>query len=298
MAQSNSIAGTMKTSFHIPEIATGAILMIVAFIIIIGGIKSIGRVASKLIPFMGVSYLLVCLGILAMNASGIPSAFGQIFGGAFGTTAAIGGFTGAVITQVISQGVARGLFSNEAGQGSAPIAHAAAKTKDPVQQATIAMLGTFIDTIVICTMTALVITITGVYSDAEFALLRESKDGAALTAEAFRTSVSWFPIILSLSVVLFAYSTMISWSYYGERCWTYVFGEKFTLFYKIMFIAFIVIGSITSASTILDFSDLLLLSMALPNFIGLYLLHGKVKTALTEYRAKLKSGELDREVQS
>jgi len=271
----------------------GVAMAIAVGAVIIGGIRRIATAAEAIVPTMVIVYVATCMWIILTNVSAVPEAFSVIWNGAFSLEAGFGALIG-----VIVQGFKRAAFSSEAGIGSAAIAHSAASVKYPVRQGLVALYEPFIDTIVICTMTALVITITGVYSNAEFEALRVAKDGAALTAEAFRTSVSWFPIILSLSVVLFAYSTMISWSYYGERCWTYVFGEKFTLFYKIMFIAFIVIGSITSASSILDFSDLLLLSMALPNFIGLYLLHGKVKTALAEYRAKLKSGELDREVQN
>ncbi len=270
----------------------GVAMAIAVGLVIIGGIRRIATAAEAIVPTMVIVYVSTCMWIILSNVSAVPEAVSVIWNGAFSLEAGFGALVG-----VIVQGFKRAAFSSEAGIGSAAIAHSAANVKYPVRQGLVALYEPFIDTIVICTMTALVIVITGVYNGPEFAVLREAKDGAALTAEAFRTSVSWFPIILSISVVLFAYSTMISWSYYGERCWTYVFGENFTLFYRLMFIAFIVIGSITSASSILDFSDLLLLSMALPNFIGLYLLHGKVKTALTDYQAKLKSGELDKEVQ-
>ena len=270
----------------------GVAMAIAVGMVIIGGIRRIAIAAEAIVPTMVMIYVATCMWIILTNVAAVPEAFSVIWNGAFSMEAGFGALVG-----VIVQGFKRAAFSSEAGMGSAAIAHSAASVKYPVRQGLVALYEPFIDTIIICTMTALVITITGVYSGDEFAALREAKDGAALTAEAFRTSVSWFPIILSISVILFAYSTMISWSYYGERCWTYVFGEKFTLFYKVIFIAFIIIGSVTSASSILDFSDLLFLSMAFPNFIGLYLLHGKVKTALAEYRAKLKSGELDREVQ-
>ena len=160
----------------------------------------------------------------------------------------------------------------------------------------VALYEPFIDTIVICTMTALVIVTTGVYApDGEFANLVADRQGAALTSAAFGTVISWFPVLLSFSIVLFAFSTMISWSYYGERSWTYLFGEKYTLMYKLIFVSFTVMASVTSASAILDFSDLLILSMALPNLIGLYMLQGDVSSNLKEYLAKWKSGELDRE---
>jgi AGCS family alanine or glycine:cation symporter len=168
--------------------------------------------------------------------------------------------------------------------------------KYPVRQGMVALYEPFIDTIIICTMTALVIIITGVYNDPATLALREASKGAALTSVAFGSQVSWFPVILTLCVVLFAYSTMISWSYYGERCWTYLFGERASLVYRVLFLAFIVVASIASAANMLDFTDLLVLAMAFPNLIGLYLLSGKVRSMLTDYQNKLRSGELDREV--
>ena len=158
----------------------------------------------------------------------------------------------------------------------------------------VALLEPFIDTVVICTMTALVIIITGVYSAPEHAQLVQQNQGAALTSAAFGQVISWFPIVLSISVVLFAYSTMISWSYYGERCWSFMFGEKAALAYRIMFVMFVVIGSVTSASNILDFSDLMLLSMAFPNLLALYVLHNRVRESLIEYINKLRTGEFER----
>ncbi len=271
----------------------GIVLAFAVGIVIIGGIKRIANAAEAIVPTMVIIYIGTCIWIILSNMSAIPEAFATIWHGAFTLDAGIGALVG-----VIVQGFKRAAFSSEAGIGSAAIAHSAATVKYPVRQGLVALYEPFIDTIVICTMTALVITITGVYDsvDPSIVAIREAKEGAALTAEAFRSTISWFPIILSISIVLFAYSTMISWSYYGERCWTYIFGENFTLVYRLTFIGFIVLASVSSASSILDFSDLLILTMAFPNFIGLYLLHGKVKTALADYRAKLKSGELDREV--
>jgi len=222
----------------------------------------------------------------------MPGAFGKIITEAFTPATGRGGLIG-----VLVQGFKRAAFSSEAGIGSAAIAHATAKVKYPVRQGIVALMEPFIDTIVICTMTALVIIITGVYNSPETAEFVANRAGAGLTAAAFGSAISWFPIILSVSVVLFAYSTMISWSYYGERCWTYMFGESSTMAYRIIFIIFVVFGSVTSASNILDFSDLLILAMAFPNFIGLYMLHGKVRDALSIYLSKLKSGELGREAQ-
>lgn len=269
----------------------GLIMASLVGVVIIGGIRRIAHTAEAIVPTMVTIYVLACLWIILSNASAIPDAFGKIITEAFTPAAGMGGLIG-----VLVQGFKRAAFSSEAGIGSAAIAHATAKVKYPVRQGIVALMEPFIDTIVICTMTALVIIITGVYNSPETAHLVANKEGAALTSAAFEQSISWFPIVLSLSVVLFAFSTMIAWSYYGERCWTYLFGESSTMAYRIIFVIFVVLGSITSASNILDFSDLLILAMAFPNFIGLYMLHGKVREALASYLAKLKSGELDREV--
>lgn len=270
----------------------GLVMATLVAVVIIGGIRRIAHTAEAIVPTMVTIYVLACLWIIITNASAIPDAFGKIITEAFTPAAGMGGLIG-----VLVQGFKRAAFSSEAGIGSAAIAHATARVKYPVRQGIVALMEPFIDTIVICTMTALVIIITGVYNSPETAELVANKEGAGLTSVAFEQSISWFPIVLSLSVVLFAYSTMISWSYYGERCWTYLFGESSTMAYRIIFVIFVVLGSVTSASNILDFSDLLILAMALPNFIGLYMLHGKVREALASYLAKLKSGELDREVQ-
>lgn len=259
-------------------------------VVIIGGIRRIAHAAEAIVPTMVIIYLSACIWIILSNISAIPEAFSVIWNGAFSLEAGFGALIG-----VIVQGFKRAAFSSEAGIGSAAIAHSAASVKYPVRQGFVALYEPFIDTIVICTMTALVIVITGVYNAPEHAAIVEAKQGAALTAAAFGSVISWFPMILSVSVVLFAYSTMISWSYYGERCWTYVFGEKFSMVYRVIFLVFIVLASFVSAGNILDFSDLLILAMAFPNFIALYLLQGKVSDALKEYLARLKSGDLDRE---
>lgn len=269
----------------------GMIMAGLVGIVIIGGIRRIAHVAEALVPTMITIYLLAAVWIILSDLSSVPAAFAAILHGAFSLEAGLGGLIG-----VLVQGFKRAAFSSEAGIGSAAIAHATARTPYPVRQGIVALLEPFIDTIVICTMTALVIIMTGVYNAPEHAALVEGSQGAALTSVAFGSVISWFPIVLSLCVVLFAYSTMISWSYYGERCWSFMFGERGSLIYKIVFVVFIVIGSTTSASNILDFSDLLILAMAFPNFIALYMFSGKVKGMLDEYMAKLKSGELDAEV--
>lgn len=270
----------------------GVVMATLVGFVIIGGIRRIAHTAEAIVPTMVVIYVLACLWIILTNITLIPDAVGKIITEAFSPAAGVGGLIG-----VLVQGFKRAAFSSEAGIGSAAIAHAAAKVKYPVRQGIVALMEPFIDTIVICTMTALVIIITGVYNSPETATLVVNREGAALTAIAFGSAISWFPIILSISVVLFAFSTMIAWSYYGERCWTYLFGEQSAMAYRIIFIIFVVLGAITSASNILDFSDLLILAMAFPNFIGLYVLHGKVREALSSYLAKLKAGEFEREVQ-
>jgi len=269
----------------------GVVMGLMVGVVIIGGIRRIAHTAEAIVPLMVLIYLLACLWIIIGHASEVPKVIGLIFSKAFSLEAGLGGLIG-----VLVQGFKRAAFSSEAGIGSAAIAHATARVKYPVRQGIVALMEPFIDTVVICTMTALVILLTGVYADAQYTPLIEANKGAALTSAAFGMVISWFPIVLSVSVVLFAYSTMIAWSYYGERCWTYMFGEKSSLAYRIIFVIFVVIGSMTSATNILEFSDLLILAMAFPNFIGLYLLHGKVREALAEYMFRLRTGELDREV--
>jgi alanine or glycine:cation symporter, AGCS family len=275
---------------HYP-IAYGILMGIAAGLVIIGGLKRIAHVAEAVVPTMIILYLSACLWIIGSNAELVPAMLGKIVTEAFSPIAVAGGMVG-----VLVQGFKRAVFSSEAGLGSAAIAHSTASVKYPIRQGLVALYEPFIDTVVICTMTALVIVITGVYSAPEFESLRAASQGAALTAAAFATVSSWFPIILAVSVVLFAYSTMISWSYYGERCWVYVFGERYSMLYKLMFVGFSVIASIASAANLVDFTDLLVLAMAFPNLIGLYVLSGKVRAALTQYQTKLASGELDAEV--
>lgn len=272
-------------------IAYGVLMAFLVGIVIIGGIRRIAHTAEAVVPAMILIYLSACLWIVVSHAADIPAALGKIVTEAFTPMAVTGGMVG-----VIVQGFKRAVFSSEAGLGSAAIAHSAASVKYPVRQGMVALYEPFIDTIVICTMTALVIVLTGVYNDPATAAIREAKNGAALTGIAFAQVSGWFPAILAVSVFLFAYSTMISWSYYGERCWSYLFGERSAIVYRLVFIVFIVLASVVSASNLLDFTDLLVLAMAFPNLIGLYLLSGKVKSALDEYISKLSRGELESEV--
>ncbi len=271
-------------------IAYGIFMAIAVGLVIIGGLRRIALVAEAVVPTMVIIYLGACIWIIGSHAALVPEALSKIFFEAFSPIAVAGGMVG-----VLVQGFKRAVFSSEAGLGSAAIAHSTASVKYPVRQGLVALYEPFIDTVVICTMTALVIVVTGVYNAPEYEAIRAASQGATLTSAAFATVSDWFPAILALSVFLFAYSTAISWSYYGERCWVYVFGERYSILYKAIFIGFVLIASLVSASALVDFTDLLVLSMAFPNLIGLYVLSGKVKAALAEYEGKLASGELDRE---
>jgi len=250
-------------------------------IVILGGIKRIASTAEKIVPVMCGIYLLVSVYILLSHFTEIPAAFASIFTGAFSPEAGYGGFVGVLVV-----GFQRAAFSNEAGVGSSPIAHAAATSDHPVREGVVALLEPFIDTVVVCTVTALVIIITGAYNDPQYETIRAAKEGAALTSEAFGSVISWFPLVLSVAVCLFAYSTIISWSYYGERCWVYLFGDKYSVVYKVLLLVVIFCGAITSATNILEFGDLMILSMAFPNVLGLYFLSGRVRASLDDYRAK------------
>jgi AGCS family alanine or glycine:cation symporter len=237
-------------------------------------------------------YILASLWILITNYEKIPDALILIFTQAFAPEAAFGGIIGVMV-----QGFQRAAFSSEAGIGSSPVAHAPAKVKYPVRQGMVALYEPFIDTVIVCTMTALVIIITGVYDPANgYGALIEAKQGAALTSAAYGTVISWFPIILSISITLFAFSTMISWSYYGERAWVYLFGIKYSLVFKLIFLFLTIIASVVSTDLLVDFSTMLFLVMAFPNILGLFILSGDVRMYLDDYLNKLKSGELDREI--
>ncbi len=271
----------------------GLVLSIITGMVIIGGVKSIANVTEKIVPLMVIIYVGASLYILMVNFSSIPDAFMLIFKEAFAPTAVAGGVVGVMV-----QGFKRASFSSESGVGSAPIAHAPAKVKYPVRQGMVALYEPFIDTVIICTMTALVLVITGVYSGGTDTLnaIIEAKQGAALTSAAYGTVISWFPIILTISVTLFAFSTMISWSYYGERAWVYLFGTKSSIIFKLIFLVVIVLSSLVEKlGPLVDLTDLLFLSMALPNIIGLYILKDDVRNALKEYTRKLKDGALEEE---
>lgn len=265
----------------------GLLMTALVGIVIIGGIRRIASVADKIVPAMCGFYVLACLYILIADAAAVPHALALIVSEAFSPQAAFGGFVGVLVT-----GFKRAAFSNEAGIGSAAIAHSAAKVKYSVEEGIVALLEPFIDTVIVCTMTALVIVTTGAYNDPVNAQLVATNNGAALTSQAFGSVVSWFPYMLSVAVFLFAYSTMISWSYYGERCWVWVFGDRSSMAYRVVFLIFVFLGSQITATNILDFSDLMILGMAFPNILGVVLLSGKVRAALNDYTARLRSGEL------
>ena len=274
--------------------AYGLILALLVGFVIIGGVKSIAHTTEKIVPLMVIIYIMASLYILAVNYALIPHALATIFHEAFHPTAVAGGMVGVMV-----QGFKRASFSSEAGIGSAPIAHAPAQVKYPIQQGLVALYEPFIDTVIICTMTALVIVTTGVYSGGTPALdaLIDAKQGAALTSAAYAMTLSWFPTILAICVTLFAFSTMISWSYYGERAWTYLFGTKSSIIFKLLFLVITVLSTlVTKLGALVDLTDMLFLAMALPNIIGLYILRNDVKKALDTYTKKLKSGELDREL--
>lgn len=264
----------------------GLIMATMVAIVIIGGIRRIAQVAEKIVPAMVGIYVAAALYILLVNFTVIPEAFGAIVSGAFTPEAGFGGFIGVLVT-----GFRRAAFSNEAGAGSAAIAHSAARTPYPVREGVVALLEPFIDTVVVCTMTALVIVISGAYNNPAYADIVAGSQGAALTSRAMGQYLSWFPYVLSLCVVLFAFSTMISWSYYGERCWCYLFGDDKTRVFQYLFVIFTFLGSIISAQNVLDFGDLMILGMAFPNLFGVFLLSGKVRQDLDSYWQKFKAGE-------
>lgn len=284
-----------------PGWITGLVFAAVVFAVIVGGLKSIARVTEKVVPFMGVMYVLTALVILAVNADQIGWAFGQIFEGAFTGLGVAGGMVGALI-----QGFKRAAFSNEAGVGSAAIAHSAVRTKEPITEGFVSLLEPFIDTVVICTMTALVIIITGqLIADPETGnyLLNEAgtaiatldgNSGVALTSAAFSSAFGWFQYILAIAVILFAFSTMISWSYYGLKAWTYLFGEGHTkeTVFKVIFCIFVVIGASANLGPVIDFSDAAIFAMAVVNIVALYCLMPIVKAEMNSYLARLKSGEI------
>ncbi len=265
MVQANSVADAVESMFQIPVWQTGLVITLLTAAVIFGGIGRIASVASKLVPTMAITYMLGALFVIISQIEHVPNALLLIINSAFNETAAIGGFAGASIWAAIRFGVARGIFSNEAGLGSAPIAHAAAKTNSPVQQGMIAMLGTFIDTLLICTMTALVIILSGVWSSGE--------TGAALSTLAFNSAIpGWGGYIVVFGLIVFAFTTILGWSYYGERCAEFLFGEKVIWPYRILWLCAIPVGAMGKLGIIWLLADVLNGLMAIPNLIALGLL--------------------------
>lgn len=264
----------------------GIVVAILVGMVIIGGIKGIARVTSKVVPFMAVTYVSAGLIIIGMHFRDIPGAFGAIIDGAFSPAGIAGGVLG-----VLFQGFKRAAFSNEAGVGSAAVAHSAVQTNRPVTEGIVALYEPFIDTVVVCTITALVIIITGTWDPSV-----DPSAGVQLTSAAFESTISWFPWVLTLAVVLFAVSTMISWSYYGLKSWTFLFGESRAsdMSYKLLFLIFVIIGSSMKLGAVIDFSDAMIFAMAFPNLLGCYFLLPVVKRELDEYWADRKAGRLVR----
>lgn len=280
MFQTNQVASILFENFSIPKLATGVALALLTAVVIIGGIKRIGEVTSLLVPFMGGIYVLGCLFVILMHVGDVPRLFGLIFADAFTGQAMAGGFFGVLI-----QGVRRACFSNEAGLGSAPIAHSAAATDEPVREGAVAVLEPFIDTVVICTMTALVILISGAYT--------EDANGVNLTAIAFDSGIPGFgKYFVPLAVSLFAYSTLLSWSYYGERAVDYLVGEKGILPYKILYCLLAIVGTVGTIEAVINFSDMMLGLMAIPNLIAVLLLLPKLRAETKDYFGRLKSGAM------
>lgn len=276
--QSNSVASVIEANFHVPVWMTGVVLMVLVGAVLIGGIKRIGHVAGALVPLMAIAYLVAGLVVLAIFADRIPHALDLVFTHAFSPAAAEGGFAGAAVWAAIRFGVARGVFSNEAGLGSAPIAHAAAQTKNPVRQGLIAMLGTFIDTIIICSITGLVIISSGVWISGE--------SGAALTSAAFAAALpSAGNYIVAVALAIFAFTTIIGWSFYGERCVEYLFGVKAIRPYRFLWILAVPLGAVVDLEFIWLVADTLNAMMAIPNLIALALLSPVVFTLAREYFA-------------
>ena len=263
----------------------GIIFAAAAGAVIIGGIKSIAKVTEKIVPFMAVVYITACIIVLLWNFTAIPEAIGSIFTGAFTPEGVAGGAIGALIV-----GFQRAAFSNEAGLGSASVAHSAVKTREPATEGFVAMLEPFIDTVIICTMTALTIVITGAYQNPDASEL----GGVALTSNAFETVLPWFPNVLAFAVVLFAFSTMISWSYYGMKATGYLFGDNVVAenVFKVIFLIFTVIGSAAALGPVINFSDSMIFLMSIPNLIGLYIMAKVIRSVITSYYDRVQSGEV------
>lgn len=284
MTQGNSISANLENSFSIPTWVTGIVLTIFAMLVLVGGIKSIGRVTAGLVPVMIIFYVLGAIYILIANIAGVPAAFAQIFSEAFTGTSAVGGFAGSLIIVAVQMGVARGIFSNESGMGSAAIAAAAAKTSHPVRQGLVSMTQTFIDTIIVVTCTGLVIITTGTWNEVD-PETGEQISAALMTGEAFSHGLpgEWGHYIVTIGLVLFAGSTILGWSYYGERSLERLVGVKAIMPFRIIFSLVVFVGCTTQLGVVWAFSDVMNGLMALPNLIGLLVLSGLVARETKKY---------------
>ena len=270
MVQANAVSGNLKEALGIDPLLTGVVLAVCTAAVIIGGVKKIGNVAAVMVPVMAVVYVLGCLAILVRFAGEVPGAFALVFHDAFTGTAATGGFVGATVMLAIQKGVSRGVFSNESGLGSAPIAAAAAKTNEPCQQALVSMTGTFIDTIIVCTMTGMVLIVTGAWnSGAEVAALTKSAFDIGLPGNAGG-------FIVSFGIIFFAYSTILGWAYYGEKCMEYLAGVRAVLPYRLVYSACVAVGATVKLDLVWNFADVMNGLMAIPNLIGLVGLSGVI----------------------
>lgn len=284
--QANSLSVMMENELGISPVLTGAVISLFVAVVIIGGVKAIARVCEALVPFMSIFYVLGCVVILVMNAKYIGSALSLILSSAFTPKAAGGGFVGSTLIAAARFGIARGLFSNESGMGSAPIAAAAAKTRNPVRQALVSMSGTFWDTVVVCAMTGLVLVSSMIKNPEELGGLT----GGELTSAAFAQIPTVGPIVLSIGLATFVFSTILGWSYYGERCVEYLFGKRGILPYKFLYIATVFLGAIMSLSLVWDIADIMNALMAVPNLVALLLLNGVIRAETKKY---LWDGNLD-----
>jgi len=282
MVQSNSVADAVQYSFSVPVETTGIILAVATGLVLLGGIKSIGKVTGILVPFMVVFYFLAALFVVIIHVDQIPEVIRHVLTEAFTDTAAAGGFAGATIMLTIRSGISRGVFSNESGLGSAPIAAAAAQTKHPVTQALVSMTQTFIDTIIICSMTGFAILVSNVLPGGE--------TGAPLTQKAFETAMpgQWGGIIVSIGLIFFAYSTILGWSYYGEKSVEYLLGEKSVKPYRLLFVIMVFVGAVVKLDLVWTLADIMNGLMAIPNLVALLGLSGVVAAETRDYFNKIK----------
>ena len=284
MFQANQSYELFGKLIGLPNYLYGILLAILVGTVIVGGIKRIGQTTEKIVPLMVVLYVGASLFVIITNIDKLPGVLSSILSQAFSPDAAYGGFIGALVT-----GIKRAVFSNEGGVGSASIAHSAAKTDEPVREGIVAMIGPFIDTIVVCFMTASVILITADINP--LYQVGGGINGAELTSAAFGSVISWFPYILSIVVFLFSFSTMISWYYYGDKGWKYLFGSSTIKIYQAMYLGCVVLGAVASLGNVIDFSDMMILSCGFPNIIGCLFLLPILKTKLDEYWGRYQAGE-------